>query len=180
VVEAVTRNYSIRHLTPEDWQEFAAIRLEALKRNRGVFTSNYEKEHAYDEHQWKSHWLSQGNKSVFGLFDGLKLIGITGVFTYKDDASGKTGIMGLSYIQPDYRGQGLSDFLYRAHIDWAVNHKEWTKLIIGHRETNEPSRRANQRHGFQFTHRVNRTWPDGAQEDELCYEIDLEQLRQKQ
>jgi len=30
---------------------------------------------------------------------------------------------------------------------------------------------ANQRHGFVPTGRVPRTWPDGAAEDEICYEL---------
>ncbi len=87
--------------------------------------------------------------------------------------------MGASYIRQAYQGRGYSKLLYKARIDWAIEHKEWDRLIVSHRESNERSRRANQAFGFMFTHKSPHTWPDGAQEDEWHYEMDLAAKRSK-
>ncbi|MER2519414.1 MAG: GNAT family N-acetyltransferase [Bdellovibrionales bacterium] len=164
---------SIRPLTPDDWQAFQALRLEALKAYPHFYCSSYQSEAGYDQEKIKKYWLNGGNKSVFGLFDGDALIGITGVFTWKEDAAGKTGVMGASYIRPSHQGRGYSRLLYQARIDWAMEHKEWSKLVVSHRASNERSRRANQAFGFVLTHKSSHAWPDGTHEDELHYEMDL-------
>jgi RimJ/RimL family protein N-acetyltransferase len=63
---------------------------------------------------------------------------------------------------------------YDARLAWLRQHPRFTRVVVSHRRSNEASRRANQRHGFTFTHTEGRTWPDGAKEDELYYELHLD------
>lgn len=170
----------IKALSFDDWRAFQAVRLEALKAYPQYFSLSYAEEAAYDREKIQEFWLSGGNKCVFGLFEGDELIGITGVFTWREDASGKTGIMGASYIRPAFQGRGYSKLLYKARIDWALGHKAWDRLVVGHRDGNERSRRANQAWGFVFTHKNNRSWPDGTVGDEWSYEMDLVAARQRE
>ncbi|MGQ0527453.1 MAG: GNAT family N-acetyltransferase [Alphaproteobacteria bacterium] len=168
----------IRELKPEDWQLLKIVRLKALQLHRGVYFGLYEDAAAFSDQEWRDH-LNGGDKAVFGLFDGNSLIGITGVFTSKHDPSGQTGVMAMSYIDPAYRGKTLSALLYKARIDWAVAYPKFKKLTIGHRADNESSKRAMLAHGFKFTVRELIFWPDGKEEWDYKYELDLEKLRGK-
>ncbi len=169
--------YSIRVLTVDDWQAFSIMRLEALQKYPQFFGSSYEREKAYSSGDWQQ-WLIRQDACLFGLFDKERIIGITGAITDKYDAA--IGMMIASYIQPEYQGRGLSALLYKARIDWALNYLDWKKLVISHHESNETSRRANQKWGFHFIGKAPRNWPDGTTADDWNYELDLEQLRQKQ
>lgn len=83
----------------------------------------------------------------------------------------------MDYIAPEYRGRGLSDLLYSARIEFAKNHTAWKKLAISHRQGNEPSRRAMVGQGFEYKGKKLITWPDGTEDWEWNYEMDLEKLR---
>lgn len=161
---------SIRPLEPREWQAFRDFRLAALRAMPGVFSSAYEGELARAEDWWRDTLGGPGRR-VFGLFDGDRLIGITAVFTSRDDPSGSTALLAMSFILPDYRGRGLSDLFYRARLAWVRERPQFKRILVSHRASNEASRRANQRHGFILVGRAPRTWPDGSTEDELSYEL---------
>ena len=177
-MSAEAESYHIRALTPDDWKEFSTIRLEALLKYPQFFSSNYVRESKQTEVEWKD-WLDQKGKCVFGLYQGKDLIGITAVFTWRDDPCQKTAILAASYIKPEHQGKGLSEKLYKARIDWAVDYAPWKKMIVSHRDGNETSRRANQKWGFILVEKRPKFWPDGITADEYHYELNLEELRLK-
>jgi len=162
---------TIRPLDTSDWAAFRDIRLKALESEPGVFASSYEREVGREESGWRELVTGDDKHQVFGLFDASKLIGITAVFTHRDDPSGATAILAMSFIEPDYRGRGLSRLLYQARLDWVRTRPQFKRVVVGHRESNETSRRANQAFGFQYVGREPHTWPDGVTEDELIYEL---------
>lgn len=169
-------NVALRVLTPEDWEIFRAVRIRAVTLHTNYFMQTPQG--AKD--QPKEHWcdiLSGQGKQVFGLFDADRLIGITAVFTWRDDPSGETGVLAMSFIEPDYRGQGYSDLFYKARIEFAIGHLPWKKLHVAHRKANEPSRRAILKHGFEFIGTNEIDWPDGTRDTECMYELDLVRLR---
>jgi len=169
----------VRALTSDDWQKASLVRLEALQNYPEVFLSKYEDEKQRTPDQWRE-LICQDGGCFFGLYNSQLLIGIIGVITWRDAPGGATGAVVAHYIQPDYRKQGLSKPMYRACLDWALSYTTWEKLIVTHRAGNEASRRAILGSGFQFSHNETIDWPDGAVADECVYEIDLQQLRQKQ
>ena len=77
----------------------------------------------------------------------------------------------MSYIEPQYRGQGLSSLLYQARIDFALSYEPWTKLIISHRDDNIASKNAMIRHGFQHVRSEEIKWPDGTIAFDHQYEM---------
>jgi RimJ/RimL family protein N-acetyltransferase len=168
----------IRQLNESDWEMFRFIRLKALQAYADVFASPYAKEAAESESWWKETLDGKG-KAVFGIFDGESMIGFTGIFTARIDPTGQTGILAMSYIEPEYRGQGLSRLFYRARIDWAITQPQLKMLTVSHREGNETSRRANQAFGFILDHKEKKLWPDGTEADDWYYSLDLESLRKK-
>ena len=143
-----------------------------------VFLSSYADQADQPEEYWRET-LDQKGKCVFGLFDSDKPIGITAVFTKREDPSGQTGILAMSYIAEPYRRMGLSKLLYEARIGWALKHLPWTKLVVSHREGNEASRRANQAFGFQLDSKKAIKWPDGSEDEEWNYSLDLVTMRNR-
>ncbi|MGZ3930249.1 MAG: GNAT family N-acetyltransferase [Bacteroidia bacterium] len=163
------REYSLKQFTGHDVDHYKAIRLEALQREPGVFSSNYARETAFTNAQWLDR-LNNLNSACFGLYHGNTLIGVTGIVLDKQDTA--TAHMTQSYIRKERRGRGLSRLLYEARIAWAKQ-KGLKKLYIGHREDNLSSRSANQHYGFQYTHRESLQWPDGTIADSLYYELKI-------
>lgn len=172
----MTISVKIRPFSSDEWQDLREIRLRALSSNPEVFSSNLEKEKAYDKDRWLD-LIEQDNGCVFGLFDDDKIIGLTSIFIDRDDPSGKTAKLAMSYIDPEYRGQNLSRYFYEERIKWAQEHGIVEKIEVSHRESNEPSKRANQAFGFQHIRTEEREWPDGETENEVIYELELKKAQ---
>jgi RimJ/RimL family protein N-acetyltransferase len=163
---------TIRTFAPPEWTLFREFRLAALYAAPGVFSSAFESEQAAPDSYWRA-MLTDPTAGVFGLFDDGSLVGLTAVFTARTDPHRQTAVLAMSFILPEYRGQGLSAMLYDARLDWVRTRPGFRRVIVGHRLSNDVSRRANQRHGFQLIDRTSRVWPDGVEEDELTYELRL-------
>lgn len=148
------------------------MRLLALLTEQGVYSSSFEDEQSLEPEDWQDT-ISGHDHQVFGLFDGDELIGITGVFTWHEDATAQTALFAMTFILADYRGQGLARLLYESRLAWVRERPRFTRIIASHRETNDVSRRANQRHGFRIKGKSSRRWPDGKTEDEVIYELIL-------
>jgi RimJ/RimL family protein N-acetyltransferase len=160
----------IRALDSAEWATFKDFRLQALKAAPGMFASSYEAEVAMTPEEWQRTIAGPAHQ-VFGLFDGEDLVAITAAFTWRDDPSGETALLAMSFILPEYRGRGLSRLLYEVRLDWIRTHPQFKRVVVSHRQSNEQSRRAIQRHDFLPTGRAQRTWPDGTTEDEIFYEL---------
>jgi RimJ/RimL family protein N-acetyltransferase len=127
---------------------------------------------ALEEAEWRARLTGPG-KCVFGLFADTELIGITGIITSADDPSGATAELGLSYLLPQYRSRGFSSLLFEARLCWATAQPQFTLVRVSHRDSNQASRRAIERHGFVLVRRAPRLWHDGSLEDEVFYQLSL-------
>lgn len=159
---------TIRLFSPEQWQDFRTIRLMQLKHDGHLFYRTYDWSAAQPETYWRD-MLTKQDEAVWGVYDENELIGMTGIYVRDEDRT--TATLWGSWLRPNYRGGGLSDVLYRTRIDWATAHPTVTRIITSHKGTNTPSQRANQRHGFVYTHTAERVWGDGSTEDEPFYEL---------
>jgi RimJ/RimL family protein N-acetyltransferase len=162
----------IRALEPEEWEAFREVRLQGLKEHPGSFFSNFAAEEKYGPEKWQELVRGPAHQ-VFGLFDGERLAGVTAAFPFRDDPSGETAQLGMSFIRQEYRGQKLTGLFYKARLDWIRAQPQFKRVVVSHRASNEASRRAIVRHGFFETRRVARTWPDGVTEDEWIYELKI-------
>ncbi len=162
----------VRKFRPDEWQDYKAIRLRALETDPHVFSSNYAREAALQDQHWKDG-LANPDLGVFGVFDDGKPVGMTGIaIRDKLDASLQTAGLWGSWIDPAYRGQGISQDMYRARINWAREHPMAARVVVSHRASNEASKRANQKHGFVYTHTEEGVvWPDGSTDAQLFYEL---------
>lgn len=163
----------IRQINEDDWFAFSRIRLRALQTEPNVFGSNYDLESKYTENDWRERLRSK-EVAVFLLFDGETPVGMTGAVIAKDDPTGKTALFWGSWLAPEYRGRGLSKMMYDARIEWAKAQPAVERIIVSHRASNLASKYANQKHGFKFTHAKEKLWIDGATEDEIFYELEID------
>ena len=160
--------YVIRALGVGDLNAFREMRLRALREHTGFFGVHPDEAAASPDSYWEETLDGRG-KQVFGLFDGARMIGITAVFTDREDPSGQTAVLAMSYILPEYRGRKLSRLLYQARIDWAKAQPPFKRIVVSHRADNESSRRANQTFGFEHVGSKEKRWPDGTVAQDECY-----------
>ena len=163
----------MRPLERSDWPALKAIRLRALHTEPGVFFSSHAVEAGASDEVWQRLAAGGDGLQVFGAFDGSELIGITGVFTHRDDPTGATAALGMTYLRPEYRGHGLSALFYETRLRWIREQPRFSRVAVSHRRSNEASRRAIRRARFVRIGESARTWPDGGVEDEVRYELQL-------
>jgi RimJ/RimL family protein N-acetyltransferase len=161
---------TIRALGASEWEVFKDFRLHALKIAPGVFASSYDDAMTRSPEEWQL-LVSGPTHQVFGLFELSRLIGITAVFASREDPSGQTAMLAMSFLSSEYRGRGLSRLFYEARLDWIRMRPQFKRVVVSHRASNEASRRANRKFGFVETGRGPRVWPDGTMEDEIFYEL---------
>jgi len=160
----------VRKFEAADWAEYKAMRLEALHLHEDVYGTSYNDMLSRPDAEWQT-MLGKDDQAFFGLFDGDTVIGIGGIFTHNSEI--RTGILIAGYIREAYRGRGLSRLLYQARIDWAKESGRFDRLVIGHREGNEASRRANQAFGFQPIGVIDYTFGNGDIAKDHQYELRL-------
>lgn len=164
---------TIRRLRPDEWQDFRRLRLEALSHDPGAFVRSMAEELARPDGHWRE-MLESDDGAIFGLFAGEMLVGITAVFVDYAIPARDTAGLGMTWLHPDYRGRNVSRLIFAHRIAWA-REKRLARIAVSHRADNEPSRRAILAHGFIPTVRMPHRWPDGANVDNITYELILKQ-----
>lgn len=162
---------TIRQLSPEEWPAFRALRLRALASDPGHFFRSVAEEEARPAEQWRE-MLESEDGAVFGLFDGPAMVGLTAVYIDRAIPARDTAGLGMTWIEPAYRGRGLASLIYHARIAWTRD-RRLVRIIVGHRAGNEPSRRAMLAHDFRPVASTAHEWPDGAVVDHISYELPL-------
>jgi hypothetical protein len=139
-----------RVLLPGDAHKLREVRLEALRKDGHLFASSYEIESEFPFENWEWKCTEDSKHCVIGLFDGTDLIGISLVLQYDNDTSGKTGLLGQSYIKSEYRGKGLGNLLYSARMKWILERSSFENAVVYVREGNDVSTALNRKAGAQY------------------------------
>jgi RimJ/RimL family protein N-acetyltransferase len=160
----------IRLFQPDEWALYKDVRLRALLTDPRSFGSSYEKNAALPDTEWRQR-LEQANYAIFAVRDGDIVIGMTGAGR-PDETPDIVRLWG-SWLEPAYRGRGISQQMYQVRIDWARAQDGVRRVIVSHRAHNVASKAANQKHGFIYTHSDRLTWHDGTEEDDVFYALDL-------
>jgi RimJ/RimL family protein N-acetyltransferase len=78
-----------------------------------------------------------------------------------------------SWLDPNFRGKGLSELMYQTRIDWAKRQPTVERIIVSHRASNFASKHAILKHGFVRTHSTEKIWSDGLTDDDVHYELKI-------
>ncbi len=165
-------NISLKQIGENDWQMFRKIRLKALLTDPQVFGSHYDREKTYSGQDWKE-WVGAKNQAIFFIYDGEKLIGMTGIYIPQDTVEKSKAVLWGSWLEPAYRRQGISKLMYQARLEWARSQPEIKSIQVSHRESNLASKFANQKHGFKLVKEEEKEWHDGIEEKDVIYELKL-------
>lgn len=160
-------NYTIRLLKESEFQLYKSIRLEAIRQEPAMFRRSIPAETDLTDAEWLERIKLP--RAVFGVFDKVQLIGMTSILLVNEEE----GFLGQSYIRKEHRGKGLAALLYKARMVWA-SAMDLKRLSVSHRESNAISKAANQRSGFQYSHREPANWLDDTSEDVLYYVLELQ------
>ena len=163
--------FVLKRLRESDWQELRSMRLKALRSDPSVFASNYDKESAMTEAEWRSWLQNENDAATFVLYEDNVPVGITGIGVDRDDRTKTRAVLWGSWLEPQIRRKGLSAILYAERIAWAKQHPSIERIVVSHRASNTASKRAILKHGFVPTDRVAETWPDGTREEKICYTL---------
>jgi len=165
----------VRLFEPDEWAQCKAIRLRALQSDPAVFGSTYAKEKGFPDERWQAS-IARPDVGVFGVFHYGDLIGMTGITRVTEPETGELSDAAKlwgSWLEPSWRGKGVSKKMYAARLDWAREQPGVARVIVSHRESNTASKQANQKHGFVQTHSEDFHWHDGVTEPEVFYALDI-------
>lgn len=159
-----------------NWQDVRRMRIRSLRLHPDLFSDCIKSALNLPPSFWKELTAGNGNR-FFGLYDRENSIGYTGIVNLESDCSKQTALIGYSFIEPEYRGNGYLNLLYEARLNYAISNLNWQAIVTDHREGNEISRKAILHHGFVLTERTLVDWPDGSHGYELRYRLELKALR---
>jgi ribosomal protein S18 acetylase RimI-like enzyme len=160
-----------RHLTPDDYNIWRNIRLEALSAHPQSFLTTYEEELARPESQ-SNDWLASG--SLMGAFDGDDLCAVMSIDPEKPPAMAHRGWIHTVYCRPNWRGGPMS----RGLMDYAIAQAKEAGLLqleLYVEATNTRAIAFYERFGFQLCGRIPRAVRIADQfQDDLHYWLPLD------
>ena len=138
---------------PDDWQDWRALRLEALREAPQAFCRTYDESLGWTEGDWRAllarpggWWLVRGDDGAVAMASA-----------WEEDGR---HWLGAVYVTASARGQGLLDGLVDAAAAWARAQRAPSLHLEVH-EDNAPARAAYRRLGFTETG-ARRPYPLGA------------------
>jgi ribosomal protein S18 acetylase RimI-like enzyme len=100
--------------TAEDWQRLRAVRLAALAESPRMFGSNFAREEAFSETEWRER---AARPATFLASLDAADVGIAGVYEFDDGWC----VMGM-WVAPAARGAGVVEALVAVCVDEARSH----------------------------------------------------------
>lgn len=148
--------FHARALTAADASAFRAIRLEALKTEPVYLGVPYEDEAGHSPQYWRDRCAETDEQCCFGVFDCRNLVGIVTAERWKEDASGLTALWKSAYLEPDYRGQGIAELMYRAREDWT--RQRFARAVFFIRDGNRRSTEIHVKNGARYLFTRQMQW----------------------
>lgn len=173
VKQEVTNDLKVRPLIKSDAQQFADLRLQALRNEGELFGVTYDSEKNLTLSDWEGR-LEQSEKStIFGLFQENKLVGIMSAKPWREDQTGQTVLWCQAYISPAYRGKGHAQKIYDARKEWSQT--RYSKAICYIRDENLQSTNIHVSNGGRLIKSEMITWPGYPPSLWHFYETNLSQ-----
>lgn len=136
----------VRLLTPQDWEIWKSLRLEALREQPQAYNGAYEDEILYEDEVY----ISRLQKThVWGAFKGGRLVGCIGLSYHTGKKLAHKGYVYTVYVQSGCRGEGIAAQLLKTVITFAK--KRLVQLNLRCTDSLEGQKALNlyKRYGFQ-------------------------------
>lgn len=127
-----------------DWSKVKAIRLKALQNDPQAFGSTYEKEVGRSDEEWQQSLVLLEDEILLCAEKQSEYVGIIGAFQ-KDES---TWMVKAMYVEPEYRGTGVSDELMEKILLAILQKSPQAKIELMVNVTQLAAVRFYERHGF--------------------------------
>ena len=112
----------IRQASVADAAELQTLRLEALQNRPEAFGGDYDREKQEAVSDWEKRLSEQTDHAIFVAVAKGNLVAMTSIgFPDRPKLKHNGTIWGV-YVQPQWRGRGISNQLIDACADWAKSH----------------------------------------------------------
>ena len=108
--------FTLRALTPDDWQIWKEIRLESLKIHPEAFGSSYEESSQMADDSFRR---ALQDTFVFGAFKEQELIGVARFAASQGVKQKHKGSLISVYLKKEHRGAGIAEALIKKVIEHA-------------------------------------------------------------
>ncbi|MEC4986082.1 MAG: GNAT family N-acetyltransferase [Oscillatoria sp. PMC 1068.18] len=98
-------DFKIVKLAPERWEEFRALRLEALKLHPHTFVSLYEEEVEYNSAKWQSFLTQDKYTYLFAQDNQQQLVGMGALVRHPGKKYTHIAELGSVFVKPEVRRQ---------------------------------------------------------------------------
>jgi GNAT superfamily N-acetyltransferase len=110
----------VRRITPADAAALRVVRLAALADSPSAFGSTYEREVAFSDSEWEDRATAgstSAERAAWFAMDDERVVGLVGGYR-EPDGSSDPDLVSM-WIDPEYRGRGVSRQLVATVIAWA-------------------------------------------------------------
>lgn len=159
----------IVRLHPDEWPDYKALRLEALRSEPQAFSSTYAAQVQHPDAFWRGRLESAQAGGGWLLFAKApaRLVGMIGAFVEGDP--GVAHIVSV-YVTPAFRRQGVAKLLMAAMLDDLRQTSVITIARLGVNVTQRAAVRLYESFGFQPVGVENLLMGDGQHYDEMMME----------
>lgn len=102
---------TVRTLGEDEWQDYRAVRLEALRESPEAFVATAEEEEAFDEDHWRTRMRRSAR--LIAERDGVA-VGVVSVGTAASEEDGDSGELFGLWVKPELRGTGVATRLVKS------------------------------------------------------------------
>jgi len=159
--ESTDRRFELRVVTPDDWETWRVIRLEALAQAPDAFGSRLADWERASEGRWRERLALRGSHNLVAFIDAWPAGMATGV------PDGDAVELISMYVGTSARGTGVAGALIRTIEDWA-RERNARRLCLNVRAANAPARRLYERHGLVVVGEADRESADDPLELRMC------------
>lgn len=137
-----------RLLIEDDYIQFRALRLEALKSDPSAFATTYEKELSLPDDKFKERLKHTATRFVVGAFDGSKLVCIASFVRHSGPKMKHKGMLLAMFCKPDYRGTGIAKELVHHFLTEVKKQTDIETLLLMVLSDNERAKTFYTHFGF--------------------------------
>ncbi|MEE3677451.1 GNAT family N-acetyltransferase [Bacillus safensis] len=140
---------NIRLLTPDDAEEYAALRLEALQLNPEGFAMSYEEEQFNTKDKYKARFASAQSMWTFGAFHQGQLVGAVTLIQETLQKLKHRANRTAMYVTPSARGMGAGNALMTKALSFAQEQQDIEQVYLSVVTTNHSAKRLYRSVGFE-------------------------------
>src|SRR5699024_12670781 len=151
-----------RLLTQNDYIQFRALRLEALKTEPSAFATTYEEKKNASDDSYKERLKHTDTQFTVGAFDGSTLVCVASFLRHSIPKMKHKGMLLSMFCKPDYRGTGIANELVQYFITEVKKLNDIETLLLMVLSENERAKTIYRRFGCVKYRTEPRAYVDAA------------------